>query len=132
MPPQSEVLTVTDRRELDQMSRVIGGLENAIKNMSNQWQQQELAATEGRKSLQEKFEMFRHETVNQVTSMGIRLDRLVDTMREIEPAVRGFRDEKLRTEGSQRLGAKLWAALMVTAGISGWGLHELFGWLFHR
>jgi ferritin-like metal-binding protein YciE len=132
MPKQHENdPKMTSSPEFHQITLMVGGLKQAVETMTDMWKEQEVNASAGRRALHEKFEMFRQETTNQITTLSIRLDRIVDTMKDIEPAVKSFRDEKLREEGAKRLGGKLIAALMAAAGGIGWGLHELIGWLYH-
>ena len=114
--------------------RLIGGLtssidhlKESISDMREQWQRQEETAVAGRRLLHEKFEAYRMENTAQIASLGIRVDRVVDTMKDVEPAVQSFRDEKLRQEGAKRLGAWLWGASVAIAGAIGWGLTQYFG-----
>jgi hypothetical protein len=39
--------------------------------------------------------------------------------------VSAFNEEKLRTEGAKRFGAKLWAGTVAIAGVLGWLGHHL-------
>ena len=122
---------MTDRGELHEISAEIGGLKTAFNLMMAQWARQEETATAGRKALADKFESLQQTVGAQLSSLNLRVDRVVDTMSKVEPAVKKYEDEKLREEGAKRLGGKLIAALMAAAGGIGWGLHELIGYLKH-
>ena len=128
MPRQDDDV---NRGDVHQISMKLGQLSQAVEMMSDQWRRQEESATAGRKSLHDKFEAFRQETGIQIAGLGLRVDRMVDTMTEVEPAVRAFQDEKLRNEGAKKLGARLWIATSTIAGAVGWGLHELIGYFKH-
>ena len=121
----------SERGELHEISAEIGGLKKAVEFMTDMWKSQEATATAGRKALHEKFEHFRDDVGLQISGLSLRVDRMVDTMTKIEPAVKKYEDEKLRQEGAKKLGATLWAAAMAIAGAVGWGLSELIGYLKH-
>lgn len=117
--------------QMHQISAEIGSLKASVEMMTDLWKRQEENATAGRRSLHEKFEMFRQEVGNQIAGLSLRVDRLVDTMKDVEPAVQSFKDEKLRDEGAKRLGKALIAAMTAVAGAVGYGLHELIMYLKH-
>ncbi len=116
---------------IHQISAEIGALKKSVEMMTELWRRQEESATAGRKSLHEKFEALRNQVGLDVAGLSIRVDRLTDKVVLIEPSVRGFSDEKLRNEGAKRLGAKLYAALVIGAGLMGWGANELINWIKH-
>jgi polyhydroxyalkanoate synthesis regulator phasin len=116
----------------------LGELSSAVEMMTDMWRRQEEVANAGRKALHEKVEMVRQELGLQVAGLSIRVDRLTDQVKDIEPAiktlksdVREFEDEAMRIEGAQRLKKYLWAAVGSGIGILSWGLHELIGYLKH-
>lgn len=125
---------MTDRGEggIHLMSMELGGLKQAVETMTRMWAEQERNATEGRRKLHEKFEAFSKEMGEKMTTVSHRVDVLSDKVDTIEPSVKGFNDEKLREEGSKRLGKVLMGALGVVAGGIGWGVHELAGLWFHK
>src|SRR4051794_20697908 len=98
---------MADRGELHEISAEIGALKKAVEIMTDMWSRQEETATAGRRALHEKFEAFRADVGLQIAGLSRRVDRLVDTMKDVEPAVQSFKDEKLRDEGAKRLGARL-------------------------
>jgi hypothetical protein len=116
---------------IHQMSMELGGLKQAVETMTKMWAQQEIAANEGRRKLHDKFEVFRDEVREKMTSVSHRVDILADKVNLIEPSVKGFNEEKFREEGSKRLGKVLVAAFGVVTGGIGWGVHELIGY-FHK
>jgi archaellum component FlaC len=124
--------------DLHEISAEIGGLKKAVEMMTSQWQRQEETATAGRKALHDKVEMVRQELGIEVSGLGLRVDRLTDKVTLIEPSVvklkedvKEFEDEKLRDEGAKRLGKYLWLAMTAAAGVVGFGIHELIGYLKH-
>jgi hypothetical protein len=123
---------MTDSPQFHQITLMVGGLKQAVETMTGMWHQQELAATEGRRALHEKFENFREEMRVKMTDISGRVDRLAAQVKVIEPSVSAFNEEKLRDEGAKRLGKFLMAGLMSVAGLLGWGMHELIGWFLHR
>jgi hypothetical protein len=133
MPPrkESDMSEIAVHRELASLQTTVEHLNETLSSMTSQWARQEEIATAGRKALHEKFEAVRMEFGVQISALSLRVDRIVDTMKDVEPAVKSFRDEKLRQEGAKKLGATLWAAMMAIAGVVGWGLHEFIGYLKH-
>lgn len=115
--------------QLHQISAEIGGLKKAVEMMTDMWQRQESNASAGRKALHDKFEMFKDEVGLQIAGLSLRVDRLTDQVKLYEPSVTSFKEDKLRKEGAERLGLRLWAAMMAVSGVIGWGLHEFTGWL---
>jgi hypothetical protein len=123
--------------EVHEISMQLGQLSQAVKFMTDVWQRQEETASAGRKALHEKFESFKDTVGVQIAGLSLRLDRLVDGMKQfeqtiekIEPAVKKYEEEKLREEGARRLGKALIAAMTAVAGGIGWGLHELINILW--
>lgn len=121
-----------NKGDLHQISSEIGGLKTAVELMMDLWKTQEASAAAGRKVLHDKFEVFRQEVGIDISVLSMRMDRLTDQVKMVEPSVKAFNDEQLRQEGAKRLGAKLWALMMLAAGLAGWGIHEAIGWFFHR
>ena len=120
-----------NRGEVHQISMKLGQLSQAVEMMTEMWKTQEAAATSGRKALHEKFEHFRDEVGIQISGLSLRVDRMVDTMAKVEPAVKKYEDEKLREEGAKGLGKLLIGGMGMVAGAIGWGLHEFIGYLKH-
>lgn len=125
---------MTDRGDggIHQMSMELGGLKQAVESLTKIWAEQDRAATEGRRKLHDKFDNFREEVREKMTNMARRVDVLTDKVDTIEPSVKGFNEEKLREEGSKRLGKMLVGAIGVAMGGIGWGVHEFVGWFFHK
>ena len=138
MPRQHENDPNMNRGEVHQISMKLGELSNAVSMMTDMWRRQEEVAVSGRKVLHEKFEHFRDEVGIQITGLSLRVDRLVDSMKDmegtmskVEPAVKKYEDEKLREEGAKGLGKLLIGGMGMVAGAVGWGLHELIGYIKH-
>jgi len=127
-----------NRGEVHQISLKLGQLSQAVEMMTTMWQRQEELATAGRKALHEKVEAVRQELGIQVAGLSLRVDRLTDQVKIIEPSVtalkddvKEFEDEKLRDEGAKRQRTGMITALTAVAGGIGWGLHELIGYIKH-
>lgn len=118
-------------RQLGALQATVEHLTDSVHTLTTTWAAQEASAAAARKVLHEKFEALQQSVGAQMTSLGLRVDRVVDTMAKVEPAVKKYEDEKLRQEGAKKLGAQLWGATMAIAGVIGWGLHELVGYLRH-
>lgn len=110
------------------MSGEIGGLKSTVDSISSQWARQETNASAGRAGLHAKIEAVQ----GSVTNLSGRVDTLTDKVASIEPSMKAFEREELRQEGAKRLGARIWAIMMLAAGLAGWGIHEAVGWFFHR
>lgn len=114
--------------QVHQISAEIGGLKMAVETMTRLWQSQENAASEGRRQVHIKIDTLKDE----VRTLTSRVNQMSTDISDIKPDVEGFNAEKLRTEGAKRLGAKLVAALVATAGVIGWAVHEIIGrWFPH-
>ena len=131
MPRQHENDPNMNRGEVHQISMKLGQLSNAVEFMTDMWKTQEQQATAGRKSLHDKFEHFRDEIGLQMAGLSIRVDRLVDTMQKIEPAVKKYEDDKIRADGAKTFGARIWMVTTGVAGAVGWGLHEVLTFIKH-
>jgi hypothetical protein len=116
---------------LHEISHEIGGLKTSVEMLTKMWSRQDEAATAGRRALHDRFEMFKDEVGLQLTGLSLRVDRLVDQVKKIEPSVQAFHEEKLRDEGAKRLGARLYAGLVAGAAMIGWGAHEFISWIRH-
>lgn len=107
---------------IHQVSADIGGLKKAVEMMTTTWQQQELAATEGRRALHARFDDVR----NEVTKLTGRVDQMAVEMSEIKPAIDTFKSARERALGAQRLGKIIWGAFIALAGLAGMALGEIF------
>ena len=119
---------MSDPQELHEMSRVVGGLQNAVETMTKMWARQDAAATQGRRVLHDKLEALGKEMI----ILARRVDSMAVQINLIEPSVKVFNDDRLREEGSKRLGKMLVGAISVAAGGIGWGVHEFIGYLTHK
>ena len=125
--------------DLGDLNRSIGGLEVAITSLQDSVRYHQESSEQGRRRLYEKFEML-DRSVNQemrvvvgtISALTTRVDGLAARLEVVEPIAEMVRSDKLRKEGAQRLGAFLWSAVIAGAGIVGWMVHELVGFLMHR
>jgi uncharacterized protein YoxC len=103
---------------LRDMNRSIGGLESTVKNLMTMWQQQEQAATQGRRDLHQKFDV----VVKDVSGLTVKLDAAVKDISEIKPSVRAFENAKEQAKGAQTLGRWIWGLLVFIGGCAGWAI----------
>lgn len=101
---------------LREMSHSIGGLESTVKNMMTMWQQQEQAASQGRRDLHQKFDSVGKD----VAGLTAKVDRAVQDITDIKPAVKAFENAKEQAKGAQKLGKIVWAVLFGTGTLIGW------------
>src|SRR5882757_3573105 len=85
-------MTEQEKGNLHQISTEIGALKASVEMLMRIWQTQEAAATAGRRSLYEKFELFRQEVGVQIASLGLRVDRMSDAFNLVEPSMQSFKD----------------------------------------
>lgn len=102
--------------------RALGRLEASVSGLKEQWERQDNAATEGRRELYRRFDALR----DQVIETKNRVDRAMEKITLMEPAVQLFRDGQQQLTGASRAAKVLWAALVACAGIVGWAIHELW------
>lgn len=121
-----------DDGQLHQISAEIGGLKRSVELMTDLWKTQEASAAAGRRLLHDKFDSFRREVGIDISALSLRVDRLTDKVSAVEPSMKAFEKEELRQEGAKRLGVKLWGAMVLVAGLLGWGVHEAIVWFFTR
>jgi hypothetical protein len=138
MPRQHENDPNMNRGEVHDISLKLGQLSQAVEMMTDMWQRQEEAATAGRRALHEKFESFRDDVGLQIAGLSLRIDRLTDQVKTIEPSVTAFqtkmkddREDELLSEGARRFRVKVGVWITAGAGAVGWGLHELIGYIRH-
>jgi len=125
-----------DERRLD---RAVGALEGEVKTLRSTWQEQDRAATEGRRQLHNKFDELKDETIAALHGMQIRLSEVTNTMAtivsqmaEIRPQLLTSNNERHQQIGSRRALGKAWGALIglvTAAGTIGAGLMELIHYL---
>lgn len=100
---------------IHQVSADIGGLKKSVEILTSTWQQQEQAATEGRRTLHTKFDDVR----NEVTKLAGRVDQMSADMAEIKPAIDTFKSARERQLGAQWMGKLIWVAFIGIAGAIG-------------
>lgn len=113
--------------ELDPLSRVIGGLEIAVKNLTDVSQRQDAAATEGRHALYQKFNELKDQVVksindftiginNRVTAIEGRLGSVEQKLTIMAPALDRLTGDRSERAGSKKALAGVWAAVIGLAG----------------
>lgn len=106
---------------IHQVSADIGGLKKSVEILTSTWQQQEQAATEGRRVLHSKFDDVR----NEVTKLTGRVDQMSKDIAEIQPAIDAFKSARERQLGAQWMGKLIWMAFIGMAGAAGAAITEL-------
>jgi uncharacterized protein YoxC len=103
---------------LRDMSHSIGGLQSTVNNLVATWQQQDQAASQGRRDLHQKFDV----VARDVTGLTVKLDGAIKEIAEIKPSVRAFENAKERAKGAQTVGKIIWATLLAAGALIGWVL----------
>lgn len=130
---------MTNPQGLHEMSRVIGGLQNAVENMTRIWQAQEISASEGRRLLHDKIEAVRDEVRDKLetlrsdfSQLSAEVENVSNDLSEIKPAISEFKDQRQQQIGAKALGVRLWGVIVTGAGLAGYGVHEFVGYWFHK
>lgn len=110
----------TTEAALRDMSRTIGGLESTVKNLMRMWEQQEQAASQGRRDLHQKFDAI----IKDVAGLSAKLEAAVNDITEIKPSVKAFESAKEQAKGAQTVGKGIWAGLIFVSGGIGWMLNN--------
>jgi hypothetical protein len=142
MPKQHEndphMNDIAVHRQLASLQTSVEHVTETMKQMAAQWASQEQTAVAGRRALHEKFEHFRDDVGLQISGVSMRIDRLTDQVKAIEPMVTAFkekmegdREDELLSEGARRFRVKVVAWVGTAAGAVGWGIHELVNYIKH-
>lgn len=119
---------------IHQMSAAVGGLQSDVKglkesidNLNRVWGHREEVATDGRRVIHEKLDSLRTD----VTRLSAEVENVSNDFVEIQPAINEFKNQRQQQIGARKLGGYLWSAMLVAAGLMGWGIHEIIGWIRH-
>lgn len=113
--------------ELDPMSRVVGGLENAVKNLTDAWKSQDAAATAGRQELSNKFDQLKDQVVgainnftqtisSRITILEGRVGIVEQKLTDATPTIDALKADHSERKGSKKALAGVWIAVI---GLSG-------------
>ncbi len=97
---------------MNELYRIVGGLQSSVENMTAQWAAQEKVAIEGRRLLHEKFETVR-EQVNRLVG---RVDSVSTKVDKLEPSVATFDQLHQQGVGSKKTIALIWTAIVSVIG----------------
>ena len=100
---------------IHQVSAEIGGLKAAVEMMTTTWQSQERTASEGRRSLHDKFDALQKDVMRLTAEM----ENVSKDLAEIKPAIAVFKTARARQEGAQSMGKAIWVAFIGLAGVAG-------------
>jgi chromosome segregation ATPase len=116
------------------MSAAVGGLQSDVKslkesidNLNKVWGQREEAATSGRRTVHEKVDSLRTD----FTRLSAEVENVSKDLTEIQPAINEFKNQRQQQIGARKLGGYLWSVMLVAAGLTGWGIHEIITWFRH-
>jgi prefoldin subunit 5 len=117
---------------IHEMSSAVGALQadvrslkESIENLNRTWGQREEAATAGRRDVHEKIDSLHID----VTRLSGEIENVASELAEIKPAINEFKDSRQRAIGARALGGRVWGAMLIAAGFSGYWLHELGTWV---
>jgi hypothetical protein len=105
---------------IHQVSAEIGGLKAAVEMMTTTWQAQEKSATDGRRSLHDKFDLLSKDVIR----LTAEVENVSKDLAIIKPSIDAFRSARDQQIGAQRLGKLLWAAFLAAAGAAGYVISE--------
>jgi hypothetical protein len=118
---------MTDGDRIHEMSRVVGGLEATIKNLTQNWQHQDNEATEGRRRLHAKFDAL----MATVQGLSFRVDGITAELAQMRPTVALTDQERHQAIGSKKVIAMIWSGIIAfiggTAAIIVELIHQLWG-----
>jgi outer membrane murein-binding lipoprotein Lpp len=100
---------------IHQVSAEIGGLKAAVEMMTTTWQAQEKSASDGRRSLHDKFD----ELSKDVIRLTAQVENVSKDLAIIKPAIDEFKAARDRQDGAQRMGKLIWVAFIGVAGAAG-------------
>lgn len=106
---------------IHQVSAEIGGLKAAVEMMTTTWQAQEKSASEGRRSLHDKFEKVSQDVIR----LTAEVENISKDMAIIKPALDAFKTARDRQDGAQWMGKLIWVAFIGLAGAAGAVIAEL-------
>lgn len=107
---------------IHQVSAEIGGLKAAVEMMTTTWQAQEKSATDGRRSLHDKFDAVSRDVIR----LTAEVENVSKDMALIKPAIDAFKTARDRQDGAQKMGKLIWLAFIGIAGTVGGIVVELF------
>lgn len=116
------------QNQVHKLAGDVGALTNAVQMMTSMWRSQEESATTGRRIMHEKMDG----VSNRLTTLTGRVDQMGEKIEIIEPSVAAFKATRHRAEGAMSLGKYLWGALLIIAGLTGYGFSEWFKWFLHQ
>lgn len=103
------------------MSRAIGALQSTVKNLTDNWQQQDREATEGRRLLHAKVDGL---TVQQAVLTG-QVAQQTAELAEVKPAIKRFEADRQRREGANSMVKLIWVGLTAFVAGLGYVAHDL-------
>lgn len=101
--------------EVHEVSRIIGGLQTAVENLTTQWAEQDRQATEGRRIMHDKIDNL---NISVISAQGD-ITALKREMAEIKPTVRAGEAAQLEGAGMRKLLRMLWQVIYALLCASG-------------
>jgi hypothetical protein len=116
-----------------ELLRAFGNLEGTVASMAFQWRQQESAALESRRELQDKFE----EVLRKVEKLDNTLEHLQEDLSELKeevsskvlPEITASALRSAERKGAAGLVRLLWLGLLAVVSAASYGLQHLVAWL---
>jgi outer membrane murein-binding lipoprotein Lpp len=107
---------------IHQVSADIGGLKASVEMLMTTWQAQEKSATDGRRSLHDKFDLLSKDVIR----LTAEVENLAKDLGVIKPAIDAFKTARDRQDGAQWMGKLVWGAFLGLAGVAGGFVVEFF------
>lgn len=106
---------------IHEISRLLGGLQAEVKNLTDTWRHQDREASEGRKRLHDKVDAL----ASQQGTLANKVEQQTKELAEVKPAIKRFETERQRREGANSLLKLLWVGIVAFATGLGYVAHEL-------
>lgn len=111
-------------------------MQRTVSDMAQQWGQQEIVATNGRKALYDRFESIQREVAQLSVTAATVLTELADIKKDLEekvmPAVDGYNLGQARRSGFNAFGKLLWGAFLALVAAAGYGIHQIISLFTHH
>lgn len=86
--------------ELHQVSMIIGGLQQAVQELTSNWREQDRRASEGRQRLYENFDELKDDVRNRLSAVENTVSTLGADVASMKPAVDDWRATRERATGA--------------------------------
>ena len=108
-------------REVNELSRVIGGLQATVAHLTQMWEHNDREATEGRRALYDKIDKLTA-ALNKVEA---RVESLTSKLATLEPSVASLTGTHRENIGSKKMLAFVWTVILAGVSAVSWSAVEV-------